>query len=244
MSKEFKYILDSLWICSGELAPDYNSYIEKYRNAPNCEILISRIMKALQTSSEELIQLGWQTVRKPFMWIKQLREPSTDIDLYARNIEVIKTLNRYAYDNKFPILYNPKHKYFYMECEWIPVSIAFWSIKWIIPEELNTHWVNWVKMLKPAELVAMKLRRKWRDWNFRYRAKDLNDYWNLLLSSNSWKVEFDVNRNISFSKEIWSPSVRDITMKRLCTALWMTWRGYQSKNEYSLIKELHLNNIN
>ena len=245
---ELLYRINDIWIPSGELAPNYKAYIAKYSKAPSDIKIITRIMRSIQASSEELIQLWWQTVRKSFMWITQMREPSTDIDLYARNIKVIEWLAKYASDNWYQILYNPSHEYFYMECEWVPISIAFESIKWVVPEELNTHRVSWVKMIKPAELIAMKLRRVWEDWEYRYRPKDINDYAHLLLSSNISKrsiqsIEFDVNQHNLFSQKIWSPWIQSISHARLSRALWLTARWYIGKEAVQLIKLFHKHNL-
>lgn len=182
-------ITKELCIPLWSLAKSYYEFTKKYINANTSEVHIRKIYDIINTISEDLIIMWWSTTRPFMIWSTNIREPSSDIDLYTKHTDILEPIARYAKDHKEKLLYSPHQlHYIFMEIKGNPISIAINDIYGIQPWLNDTIIVNDIPIITPELLISMKLKRK---VNNTYREKDIYDIVNLLAAAYEWKYVFN-----------------------------------------------------
>ncbi len=113
------------------------------------------------------------------MGYRQMRNPSFDIDIIAPTENSISSLYKIAQEKKYPFMYNPDHRYFYMIADGNPISISpgkIYNIEIFPKDIINYTDFNFVK---PELLTCLKLRRR---QDGKHRHKDIIDIASLILS--------------------------------------------------------------
>lgn len=199
--------MDIQYLLKHERIPLWNlweSSQEYFNNFKHCNISenhIESIMHLLQNQCPDIVFLWWQTVRNFSMWYRQMRLASCDIDTIWLHENTIVNLNELAKNTRSKFVYNQVHNYFYLVLNWNPISISPKNIYWIVISEQEIWNFNWIRMIKPEILSCLKLRRK-RKWET--RNKDIVDISSLILSSLSWKINFNLQEHESFTNKIWN----------------------------------------
>ncbi len=150
------------------------------------EEVFNQIVNHLANS--DLILIGGQTAHERFYGYRNLRKPSTDIDVYVNNDKFIKVLDRERLS-----YYTPYNTLIYFN-DTLPIVIHYKKIHDYEPDETffkTIRVIYNVRINSPEYTIALKMKRA--DDNKKFLGKDKTDIANILLSYLFDKLDLNLN---------------------------------------------------